>query len=59
MVDMQISHYIDGVLYNKVPATLAFITGDSDYKPVLQTTVQLEIYFWDIGMSLYCNNLLF
>lgn len=41
MVDMQIGHYMDQVLFNNVPATLALITGDADYKPVLETAVDL------------------
>ena len=56
MVDIQIGHYMDQVLYNKVPAKLALVTGDSDYKSILQTAADLgwiiEIYFWNTGMSL-------
>ncbi|GBB98662.1 hypothetical protein RclHR1_32920002 [Rhizophagus clarus] len=56
MVDVQVGHYIDQVLYNKVPATLALVTGDSDYKPILQTATELgwiiEIYFWNTADSL-------
>ena len=64
MVDMQIGHYMDYVLYNKVPATLALVAGDADFKPILQTAVQLgwtvEIYFWNTGtMSLYYDSLIY
>jgi uncharacterized LabA/DUF88 family protein len=64
MIDVQIGHYMDNVIFNKVPATLALITGDSDFKPILQTAVKLgwmvEIYFWEsTGMNLYCDHLLF
>ena len=56
MVDMQIGHYMDQVLFKNVPAILALVTGDADYKPVLETAVDLgwkvEIYFWNTGIRL-------
>jgi hypothetical protein len=62
-VDMQIGHFIDQVLFNKVPAVLALATGDSDFMPVLQTAVQLgwmvEIYFWNTGTSLHHDSLIY
>ena len=61
MVDMQIGHYMDQVLFNNVPATLALITGDADYKPVLETAVYLgwmvKINFWNTGISLHHDSL--
>ncbi|PKK68022.1 hypothetical protein RhiirC2_750889 [Rhizophagus irregularis] len=47
---MPIGHYVDEVLYNKVPATIVLVAGDAGFKSILQTTVQLElmeIYFWE------------
>jgi uncharacterized LabA/DUF88 family protein len=64
MVDMQINHYMNHVLYTKVPAVLALVAGDADFKLILQTAVQLgwivEIYFWNTGtMSLYHDSLIY
>jgi hypothetical protein len=62
-VDMQIGHFIDQVLFGKVPAVLALATGDSDFKPILLTAVELgwnvEIYFWNTGTSLHHDSLIY
>ena len=62
-VDMQIGHFIDQVLFSKVPAVLALATGDSDFKPILETAVELgwmvEIYFWNTGTSLHHDSLIY
>ncbi|GET60492.1 hypothetical protein RIR_jg130.t1 [Rhizophagus irregularis DAOM 181602=DAOM 197198] len=54
MVNMPIGHYMDEVLYNKVPATIVLVAGDAGFKSILQTTVQLElmeIYFWETDIE--------
>uniref|UniRef100_U9U743 Uncharacterized protein n=1 Tax=Rhizophagus irregularis (strain DAOM 181602 / DAOM 197198 / MUCL 43194) TaxID=747089 RepID=U9U743_RHIID len=51
---MPIGHYMDEVLYNKVPATIVLVAGDAGFKSILQTTVQLElmeIYFWETDIE--------
>lgn len=63
MVDMQIGHYIDQILFNNVPAILALVAGDSDYRPILETAVNLkwmvEIHFWNTGISLHHDSLVY
>ncbi|RIA92275.1 hypothetical protein C1645_820972 [Glomus cerebriforme] len=50
-----LTHYIDLVILNKVPAVLALVARDVDYMPCLKTAIKLgwklEIYFWNYGLS--------